>query len=545
MTKKQQSIITMLSVLIVFLLLLISRRLWFRLDLTANKAYTLAAVSRNLGNEIDDPVRVSYFISGKLLSIDSAPSEITDILREYEARSRGKIVVTVKDPGKDFSEPERYGLVPQQLQNVEQDEASFSVVYSGIVIEYLNKYEVIPWVFSLDSLEYDVTSRIRSLVSGRRREIGVIAPEPQKTWKDYYGYFDQALVQSGFTVLQLQPGEEIPDTLPGLIVLGGAEILDEYSLYRIDRYIQLGGRVFFSVESVDVNFFSVSLDGRLKNDKGLLAMISFYGATLGPSLVLDRAALLMPYRDYSQQLRLVRYPPWIGVLENQANKDHPLCSGFAGLDLFWASPITFTLPESGKVRGEVLFTSTPKAWLMSDNFSLGPEQSPVFALGSEETEGEKILAVALEGIFPSWFEGAEKPRRQNNEFYGNEWDNADDAEDELPAMPSDPKEARIVVIGDSDMGGPLIRYTQPQQSVNLNFLLQVADWLGKDDDIIGIRNRSGGTGRLDRITDDNKRLGVMKSSRILNIFIVPSLIAVFGITRLVKRNYKKERDRDV
>jgi ABC-type uncharacterized transport system involved in gliding motility auxiliary subunit len=245
MTKKQQTLITVLSAVIFFLLLLLSRRFWFRLDLTAHKAYTLAPVSRNLRNEIEENVRISYFLSGKLLSVDPTPSEITDILREYEARSRGKIQVAVKDPVKNLAEVERFGLYPQQLQNVEQDEASFSVVYSGIVIEYLNKYEVMPWIFSLDTLEYDITSRIRSLVSGKPRELGVIAPEGQKTWNEYYGYFNQALVQSGYSVLQLRPGEEIPDTLPVLFVLGGAEELDEYSLYRIDRYIRLGGRVFF------------------------------------------------------------------------------------------------------------------------------------------------------------------------------------------------------------------------------------------------------------------------------------------------------------
>jgi ABC-type uncharacterized transport system involved in gliding motility auxiliary subunit len=296
------------------------------------------------------------------------------------------------------------------------------------------------------------------------------------------------------------------------------------------------------VESVDVNFFTTNLEGRLINDKGLLSMISYYGATLEPSLVLDVAALPMPYRDYSQQLRLVRYPPWVGVLEDQANYDHPLCSGFAGVDLFWTNPINLTLPESGKVRGEVLFTSTPEAWLMTDNFSLGPDQVQFFAYGSEETEGEKILAVALEGIFPSWFEGMEKPRRYNYESDDFEWE---EMEDVLPPMPVEPKEARIVVIGDTDMMGPLVRFTQPQQSANLDFLLKVADWLGKDDDIIGIRNRSGGTGRLDRITDDKVRQRMMRTSRIMNIFIIPSLIMIFGITRLIKRNYKKERDRDL
>jgi ABC-type uncharacterized transport system involved in gliding motility auxiliary subunit len=326
-----------------------------------------------------------------------------------------------------------------------------------------------------------------------------------------------------------------------LFVFGGAEELDEYSLYRIDRYIQLGGRVLFSLESVEVDFFN-TWEGRLKEDKGLLSMVSHYGITVEPGLVLDNASLLVPYRDYSQQLKLTRYPPWVSVSENQKNRSHTLGSGFGTIDLFWACPLSFSYPDYGNVKGEVIFTSSPEAWIMKDNFSLKPEMSAAFSFGAEATRGEKILAASLEGIFPSWFAGAEKPRR-----YSGGWidDALEDAVDDLPPMPAEPKETRIVVIGDADTASVLIQYTQMQQSANLNFLQEAANWLGKDDDIIGIRNRQTGGGRLDRITDEGKRIGAIRFSRILNIFIVPVLIAVFGASRVLKRKGKKERSHAV
>ncbi|MDR2073139.1 MAG: GldG family protein [Spirochaetaceae bacterium] len=541
MTKKQQSAVTILSILIMLLLLLVSRRIWFRGDLTANNAYTLSPVSRNLYNEIDEEIRITYFLSGKLLSVDPAPSEITDLLREYEARSRGKIRVVVRDPGGDIQEVERYGLVPQQFQDVKQDEASFSMVYSGIVIEYLDKSEVLTWVFSLDTLEYDITSRIRSLVRGKRRELGVIACEPQKDWNEYYGYFNQALLESGYSVLPLSPGEEIPDTLPVLFVFGGVEELDEYSLYRIDRYIQLGGRVLFAVESVDMDFFS-TWEARLKKDEGLLSMISYYGATVGQSLVLDRAALPVPYQDpVSRQILQIPYAPWVAVLEHQGNKDHVLTSKFGGLDLFWASPLTLTLPDpgtTGELTGEALFTSTPRAWLMTKDFTLRPEQHDLFDAEADISEGEKILALTLEGRFPSWFADVEKPRRQTGETEDEPWTALPE---ELPDMPVETKESRIVVVGDADIGGALVTYTQRQQRLNFDFLLQVADWLGNDDDIVGIRNRHSGSGRLDRITDELKREGTMLFSRLLNVFILPLCIIITGAYRIFKRKNKKEQ----
>jgi ABC-type uncharacterized transport system involved in gliding motility auxiliary subunit len=303
----------------------------------------------------------------------------------------------------------------------------------------------------------------------------------------------------------------------------------------------LGGNVLFAVETVDVDF--QSWEGRMKSDKGLLAMISYYGATLGEALALDMAALPIPFQDpITQQQRQIPYPPWVGVLQEQGNKEHPITAGFAGVDLFWASPLRFTLPESGDVTGEVLFSSTPEAWLMTKNFVLRAEQSALFFAEEEETRGEKILAVALEGKFPSWFEGVDKPRRaseeieESGEWVEDSWETP--LPDELPDMPSEPRESRIVVIGDADIGSYLIQYTQSQQPINLNFLQKAADWLGNDDDIVGIRNRGGGSGRLDRISDEARRAGLMNFSQILNIILLPLGIIIFGIYRILKRKHK-------
>ena len=113
------------------------------------------------------------------------------------------------------------------------------------------------------------------------------------------------------------------------------------------------------------------------------------------------------------------------------------------------------------------------------------------------------------------------------------------------------KESRIIVVGDSDLGGAFsVQYYQAMaplgfaqsSGLNLGFLLQAADWLGNDDDIVEIRNRRAGSGRLDRIVDEDRRLALMGFSRILNVFVVPLLIVIAGAVRLLKRKYKKEQD---
>jgi ABC-type uncharacterized transport system involved in gliding motility auxiliary subunit len=246
MTKRQVTTITILSLAAMILIALISQRLWFRLDLTATRAYTISPVSRNLHTEIPDQVRITYYISEKLSAIHPAPRELEDLLREYAAYSRGRIRLTVRDPVKAElnREVEALGIIPQQIEVVEKDQTNIATVYSGIVIEYLDETDVIPFAFNPETLEYDLTSRIRTLVRGTTREAAFLVGDPRKEWSRDYAILNQAFAQSGFRVRVIRPGDEIPDSLPSLFVLGGVEDLDDWALYRIDRYIQGGGRRF-------------------------------------------------------------------------------------------------------------------------------------------------------------------------------------------------------------------------------------------------------------------------------------------------------------
>jgi ABC-type uncharacterized transport system involved in gliding motility auxiliary subunit len=517
MSKKQVIILTLISIVILLLGILVSRRLWFRLDLTRNKAYTISPVSRALYAEIPDQVRITYYLSDKLASVHPLPGEIEDLLREYAATSRGKIRLTVRDPAKAnlTDQVEGLGILPQQIQTVEKDQASVATVYTGVVIEYLEQVEVLPVVFSLDTLEYDLTSRIRTLIRGSERQLGVIVGDSFRQWNDDYGYANQAFTQAGYRVRLISPGDEIPDTLPVLLVLGGAEELDNWALYRIDRYIQGGGKVLFALEGVSVDSRS-TLEARPLTDQGLLDMVASYGARVKGELALDRSALTLQYQTRTPsgaiQVRITRYPHWIGVLEENGNAQHPVSARFAGVDLFWPSPIELSAPDS--VEAVPLFTTTGEAWSMRDNFNTNPDVPYLFEQNAQETRGQKIMAAALSGTFPGWFRGAPKPVREGSE-------------EELPDMPAEAKASRIIVIGDTDMATGLIGMTGGQR--NLDFLLQAADWLGNDDDIIGIRNREGRLGRFDKISDPVKKASAMRFAQILNVLVFPLLVILSGV----------------
>lgn len=510
MTRRQARVICALSVLCVVLALLLSRRLWFRMDVTAGRAYTIAPASRNLHAEIPDQVRITYYVSDKLASIHPLPGEIEDLLREYAAYSRGKIRLNVRDPVKAnmVQAAEEMGIAPQQIRTQERDQASVATVYTGIVIEYLDRAEVLPVVFSLNTLEYDLTTRIRGLLRETRRELGVIVGDAARQWEQDYRYLNEALTGAGYKVRLQSPGGEIDRGLQALFVLGGAEELDGPALDAIDRYIQGGGRALFALKGVAVDT-QYGISARAVNDQGLLAMLASYGAVIRPELVLDQASRTLtfstPGPGGGQEIRFVRYPHWVDVLPENGNPDHPVSAAFGGADLFWPGRLELSLP--GGVEGAALFTSTPEAWRMTRDFAVDPNADYLFALEAAETRGTQVFAAALTGVFPRW-------------------------EEEAPPGPA--KEARLVVIADADLAHtPNVQYARSQR--NMDFFIQAADWLSNDDDIIGIRNRQGQAGPLNRIVDQERRASAMAFARILNTAIMPALAVALGLVMALRR----------
>jgi len=516
--KNQARILAILSVAVFMLAFLVSGRLWFRLDMTANNIFTISEISRNLHREISDQVTITYFVSDRLAVSHPMPGGIADLLREYAAHSRGRIRVLQRDPVRAnlTRAVEDLGIIPWQIQVIENNEPVIATVYSGILIEYLDRAAVIPVVFSLYTLEYDLSSRIRSLIRNTPREIGVIVADAHKHWHTDFSLLNRALFLAGFNVRPINPGELIPDTLPALFVLGGAEDLDEFHLYFIDHYITGGGNVLFAVDGVFVDSRG-TLQAWPVHDMGLLAMLANYGVLVHTALVLDQSALNLTFQSHDgagMHVRSISYPHWIAVQEERSNPAHRITSRFAGIDLYWASPLELIPPEG--ISAEVLFLSTPWAWLQTDNFITDPGMALFFEEEQAQTRGTKVLAAALSGIFPSAFPFLEG------------------------RAPAQRRASRIIVVGDTDFAGDIMELGQ-SQARNLDFLIRAAEWLSSEDDMLDMRGREG-AGRLDRITDSERRHAAMAFAQRVNTLFIPLLVALTGFFVVRRRTVALRRN---
>ncbi len=517
--RRRTLLLTGLSLGLALLIILNSTLFFTRIDLTETGAYSISAVSRELFREIDDRVHIDYYLSDRLRSRAAEVEQIADLLYQYAAFSRGKIGVNVIDPAaaEITQQVESAGVLPRQIQVIEQDQQSLAVVYSGIVISYLDRTEVLPFVIEPASIEYQLTSAIKALLADMSTRIAILVGDERRTLAQNYGQIQSQLMQR-YEIVQVFPGERIPADSAALVVLG-ATALDKDELYPLDQYLMKDGRIFLAVDAINVNvdlsFFAYAV-GALP----IFDLLAHYGVEIAQYLVADSFNLRVPTQQQSEGeiviQRLVSYPYWITVLGASVNAEHPLTSRFSGLDIFWASPITIIDNTPGRITP--LLYSSPESWLITDQpFNTDPSQALVVEfLGSQAERTEYLLGTIINGAFESYFSEAPEQYR----------------EAEISHLPATP-EGRLILISDSDFIGPVAQFTQSTH--NYTFFENAVGYLVNDEELIAIQTRANRDVRLNAIPDPERRLTITSRAILVNVVIIPLAVAIFGIVRFLRR----------
>jgi ABC-type uncharacterized transport system involved in gliding motility auxiliary subunit len=492
-----------------------SARFYVRADLTRNRAYTLSPVSRDILRQVPEQIHVIYFLSDTLRALSPAPGRVIELLQEYAAGSRGKVSVSVVDPLREgrAESARRFGVMPQQIQVIEQNQQRTVDVFSGIVVEYLDRYTTLPGVFTPDGLEFNLGFAIRKLVAGKRLAVGVIVGRPDKLFARDYENLRTGLSRD-YWLREFAPGERVPPEVDVLLVLGGTGI-SPAELRPVDRYVMDGGKVLFAVKGLRVET-TRSFSAASIGESALLNMLETYGVRVGRGMVLDTAA-----RDYRLPQQsgaaiawetLGRYPPWVSIRSPGVSGSNPITASFSGLDLLWPSLLE-PVPVA-EVRAEVLAAASPAAWVMKDPMLVDPYRVPQSGAGWLAAPGARALAVALTGSFPSAFAGAAGAAGSGSE-------------------PARSQPTRIVAVGDDDFATDLMQFSD--SLYNVLFVENCVLWLSGNADLLSLKTRSAADPRLDRIADPVARGRVMLAAEVLNVVIVPLLVLCFGLLRMRAR----------
>ena len=210
---------------VLFLLNGISRNWFFRWDLTDNDMYSLSSSSELVVKQVDDLLTMKVYFS------DDLPGEyannrryLQDILEEYEAIADGNISFEFFRPEDDKDieqEAQKAGVMPVQMQVVENDKMEVKRVLMGMVIQYEDKKEVLPVIQTTTGLEYEITSKIKKLVETNKPTVGIVQVEGETS--QYQNI--ENLLRQRYTVKPVNLNETIPIEITAILMGGVSDSL--------------------------------------------------------------------------------------------------------------------------------------------------------------------------------------------------------------------------------------------------------------------------------------------------------------------------------
>ena len=149
--------------------------LFFRLDLTANKMYSISEASKKVVSTLSEPLTVKVFFTKNLPAPhNNTERYLHDLLEEYGIYASHYFNYHFYDVSAEEGElseekqenqrlANNYGIHPVQIQAIEKDEVKFQRAYMGMVLIHGDLIERIPTISTTQGLEYKMTTAIQKL----------------------------------------------------------------------------------------------------------------------------------------------------------------------------------------------------------------------------------------------------------------------------------------------------------------------------------------------------------------------------------------------
>ncbi len=529
---KTMSITSVFLVLgILIFINLLSYRIFYRVDLTERKEYTISETTRRLLRELDDIINVTAYFSSDLPAYHSTiRTQVQDILSEFEAYSNHNLLIRYVDPGGDEELKQRLarmGIPEVPLGEIRRDRQVISMGYMGISIQYGDRGEVIPFVPNISNLEYDLTAAILKVREPSDQIVAWIGEQTADSQDPTAFSVLHDELNKNYIVRPEEPGKL--RTIPiqtSVVIVDGRTDLPDRALYAIDQYLMNNGNVIFLTDGVNILQFP-GLSAQPVSQR-IHELLEYYGITVSNTLVADRRHAQAAFSSGQVRFRLP-YPLWPMIVSGGFDPDTPSVSQLESLVLPWSSPLKFESENLGlSIRS--LAKTSDVSWLMESPFDLNPQQNWNAITVDDLTQS--VLVAEASGTMQSYF--TDKPIPEPELGPGESF--AGPVHDAETVYSTD--NGRFIVVASTRFVNNQFLQMHPE---NIIFFQNIIDSMAMGDALIGIRSRRVTHRPLDFGTTDEKEIEAAKTRhRIMGIAFVPSFLIAFGLVRsYVKRRKKK------
>ena len=227
----------------------------WRIDLTENKLFTLSKGTKNILNNLDEPVQLDFYFSQKAMNdfplLANYGVRVRDMLEEFTAHANGKLILNIIEP-ETFSEAEDQA-VASGLRTVSVNATSDRVYFGLVGANSTDDEKVIPFFQSNreSALEYDLTKLVYNLAYPDKRVVGIYSQLPMissrgdkttETWTIINA------LKEFFEVINLNENIEALNEKIDVLMLVHPKKIKRENLYIIDQYLLKGGKAIIFLD---------------------------------------------------------------------------------------------------------------------------------------------------------------------------------------------------------------------------------------------------------------------------------------------------------
>ncbi|HPR59928.1 MAG TPA: gliding motility-associated ABC transporter permease subunit GldF, partial [Prolixibacteraceae bacterium] len=322
----------------------------FRIDLTAEKRYTVSKTTKELLNEQSQPLNIDIFLAGKLPSaMKSFQEAIIEKAEDLNAYSPFRIFYNIVDIYEINSQSERNQLINQLIEagiepvNFEHrttEGLSTQQIFPGMIVSNRNESVAINLLKSnpmlsyeenfqqsTELLEYEFARAIRLLQQEQLPTLAFLN-KPGNANRYETADFRYSLSEK-YHIIDCSAKELYQnDSIETLVIAAPTEAFTEQEKLYIDQFIMNGGKVLWAIDPVEVSIDSLSRGlSTIAFEKGinLRDQLFRYGVRINPDLLQDAVCLQYPINTApkGQSARFTPAPFYYAPLA-LPNPKHPL-----------------------------------------------------------------------------------------------------------------------------------------------------------------------------------------------------------------------------
>ena len=534
----------------------------YRIDLTAEKRYTISSPSKNLLRHINDQVVIDVFLAGDLpADFRNLRNNAEELLQEFRENSKS-VTYRFHKPGEGLDEAAKesfllyldsLGIRPTnvKVQTKAGESQEERLVYPAALVTYKGRVHPVDLLQGQDMtggiqtlniaaalLEYKFANAIQKVTQERAAVIGYLAGNGEPLSYNVYDLIERTLKPNyGFGFVPIDSVPVIPLDFDALVIVKPTVKFTDRQKLKLDQYVMHGGKIIWMIDNLYAEMDSLmrTQSDFIAYDRGLNVedLLFNYGARINLDLVQDVQCDKLPlavgnYGD-KPQLQLVPWP-YFPLLSSYS--DHPISKNLNNVVAIF--PNSIDTVEAEGIRKTIL--------LATSDHSRTLKTPAIISLNSVRSEDDLKtfdkknipVAVLLEGKFSS--------------LYSNR----------LPASTADSlkniykqpflstgAENKMIVISDADIAGNVVTQNEgplpmgtnqftKMQYANKDFIVNCIEYLTNSSGILAARSKTF----VLRLLDPEKTEEEKTKWQIINTGLPVALILILAFIYQAIRNRK-------